>query len=532
MNRSMTEQQLLRLNLGFSAAFLAIQYLQLHLEEHRETITPQTVLALATLLESDKYNHKKQAYFLYKAAADSLVFLCLDIQHPLASEAIRNLRQVLLDSTGARQRAVSEALGNLPVRLEKPALTFEAPKESDIEQISLTLFLQNLSSTGLENAFWQGRTLICPTRSEKIICIKFARTHEDIAALNTEGLWLRYLSKHGGELGKNFMIPELICVNTSIVLTITDLPETVTLPESLARPAKAIVFVAEPSYFAYPNHPELFSGSDQDLSDTFKNNARLSGLLAAKGIIHTALIPLFHNRVQQERREDSGLYLWELGGRLDQWLASSAFPNFARSGLRDFEHFTWLESSKKLRHYIGEHILSFTLVLGSCFRNRDIGLKGHDSGGKPVDARCLFDPDRFENIFKTVLGQYYEQLTGAPSTGILEQILDPNLPGQLIYAMGVDEFMEEILRVRDQEEMSDEAFRDFLIQRGQDPYEVAKINRTQADIVLNTGPHLGGFSRQISVPELISLLFRLSALCICDRYIRENGLKAAPNCDI
>jgi len=37
--------------------------------------------------------------------------------------------------------------------------------------------------------------------------------------------------------------------------------------------------------------------------------------MTVKGIAHTALIPLFHNRVQQRRRNDHGAYLWEHAGR-------------------------------------------------------------------------------------------------------------------------------------------------------------------------------------------------------------------------
>ena len=56
------------------------------------------------------------------------------------------------------------------------------------------------------------------------------------------------------------------------------------------------------------------------------------------GIVHTAPIPLFHNRAQAWRREDRGIYEWPRGGRLDRWLSSSRHPNIAASGLRDFEH--------------------------------------------------------------------------------------------------------------------------------------------------------------------------------------------------
>ena len=76
--------------------------------------------------------------------------------------------------------------------------------------------------------------------------------------------------------------------------------------------------------------------------------ALLLGWLAGRGIVHEAAIPLFHNRVQRDRREDGGVYDWRLPGRLDRWLASALHPNFGLSGLRDFEHLASLERTSRL----------------------------------------------------------------------------------------------------------------------------------------------------------------------------------------
>ncbi|NOX32595.1 MAG: hypothetical protein GXP56_02495 [Deltaproteobacteria bacterium] len=148
--------------------------------------------------------------------------------------------------------------------------------------------------------------------------------------------------------------------------------------------------------------------------------------------------------------------MWEHGGRLDRWLESTRYPNFAKSGLRDFEHLISIEDTKRLHHFIGEHILGFILVAGSFFRNKAPEKTGFDKMGHPVDTRSLFDRSFFLQLLKN-------------------------------------------------------------------------IKKGQSNIVINTGPHLGGFNQAISVPELMDFLFCLSSLCISDRYIMENRLKASLN---
>ena len=97
----------------------------------------------------------------------------------------------------------------------------------------------------------------------------------------------------------------------------------------------AIAFVAHRDYFIYPNDGDADSG---EVREILGRNAYLMGRLTARGIIHDAPIPLFHNRTQRMRRDDQGRYQWFRAGRLDRWLDSCAFPNLGRSGLRDFEH--------------------------------------------------------------------------------------------------------------------------------------------------------------------------------------------------
>ena len=77
--------------------------------------------------------------------------------------------------------------------------------------------------------------------------------------------------------------------------------------------------------------------------------------------------------------------------------------------------------------------------------------------------------------------------------------------------------------------MSDAEFEHFLSSREYEGTLIKTLHKGEKDIILNTGPHLGGFNQPISVPELIDFLFCLSSLCISDRFIMENGLKPCWN---
>jgi hypothetical protein len=187
-----------------------------------------------------------------------------------------------------------------------------------------------------------------------------------------------------------------------------------------------------------------------------------------------------------------------------------------------------IKDTKRLHHFIGEHILGFVLVLGSFFRNKAPERIGWDENGHPVDTRSLFDRSLFSELFQDIVRLYYQGMTGVPLKTI-NRFFDDRLIDRLIETMGMDHHMEETLRIRDQEIMTETDFHDFLISRGYETSLLTHIKKGEQDIVLNTGPHLGGFNQPISVPELMEFLFCLSSLCISDRYLMENGLKASLN---
>ena len=133
--------------------------------------------------------------------------------------------------------------------------------------------------------------------------------------------------------------------------------------------------------------------------------------------MHTAPIPLFHNRVQRDRRDDGGFYEWDRAGRLDRWLLSSRFPNFGPTGIRDCEHLVSVgeKAGRRLYHHIGNHLLSLILVAGSHFRHKAPEKVGLDPQGEPLDVRYLFDRERYIDLVRGVFGAYYAAFSkGSP----------------------------------------------------------------------------------------------------------------------
>jgi hypothetical protein len=249
--------------------------------------------------------------------------------------------------------------------------------------------------------------------------------------------------------------------------------------------------------------------------------------MTGKGMIHEAPIPLFHNRTQRLRREDQGRYQWFRSGRLDQWLDSCSFPNLGLSGLRDFEHLeSFSGESRILYRHIGSHILSLMLVAGSHFRCRDKANVGLDENGQPVDARWLFDRQMLKSMVADVFENYFTGFTGTSPAPTLPVDLN-HLAVRMIEEMGVDRHMTELLRRVDQEHMTDAGFLDFLRQRGYDPDRLDGVIRGEKDILIPSGPHLGDFNRQISLPELIECTAAMSAVCMAGRFRAEvrNGIQ-------
>ncbi len=525
LDRINTEKRLLKGVYGFSAAFIAVQYMYSHISKTPKTITIHTLNSLFSLLESARFESQRQCLFLYREVSNTLVRIPMLIHTPLAKTVIPRMQELLFHSKGNKKRAIAQVLGSLPLQFQGPQMPISDHAHFKIRFDQL---IQKLRIIHPHTLKWQGRSLVGKVEAKNTIAIiKFAKSKQDLSQLALECQWMQFLAKHPPCSSSRFDVPVPLTIDDKFLINITHMPCELLKNKSLYEPCIAIIFTAPPDYFIYPNELNKTLPNEQ-IIEIFHRNAWLLGRLTSMGIVHTALIPLFHNRIQQARRNDGGVYLWEQGGRLDKWLDSCQYPNFAVSGLRDFEHLLSVKDTKRLHHFIGAHILSFILVAGSLFRNKFPEKKGIDDHGNPIDARDLFDEHLFFLIVKGVIEQYYHGLTGEPLSHT-HYIFYKSLVKDLIDKMGVDEHMEEMLRVDDQKRMSYRAFKDFLTSRGISKEEIETLKKDKEDITLLTGPHLGGFNGRISVPELIEFLFELASRCVADRFLIENGLKPGRN---
>jgi len=497
--------------------YFAVYHLQSLAQSNPGIIDPETIVIIQDLLKDPQYSGKRQGLFIFRQAAETLgaIIIHSDEEY-LAETALSALKNVLKTTTGYAHRACAETLGAFPLNINGPDLN-----DTDIKHIPLVSW-QEISGNNFTDSMrpvFIGRSFAVPLDCEnRLLVLKFARTDDSPQDLLRESLWMKHLHLTNYSFPVKFNIPEAMKIKNSHVIRIKDLP--VKLPEKIDfhRKGYAIGFVAHKDYFSYPND---FKKEKQLTENRFKEvifrNAWLLGDLTSAGIIHFAPIPLFHNRVQRNRRRDQGVYEWFRAGRLDRWLESCRFPNFGLTGIRDFEHLVSLNGFNLYRH-IGNHFLSLLLVAGSYFRNKDINRIGFDKVGKPVDVRDLFNRSFFKEIIRGIFLNYYHGFTKTDFTGEHPLNLD-ELTLRMIEEMGVDRHMEELFRTADQQEMTDKDFRRFLKNRGYSNEKIDNFQRGEKDIIIMSGPHLGEFNHDISLPELIEGVETMSALCIAGKYL-------------
>ncbi len=500
----------------FVAKYHAVADLRRLARKHPGVLDVQTIFALERLLQSKAFCRVRQAYFLFREAASVMIDMAIvPGNNGLGLRALASLKSLLLKTNGSAHRGVAEALGSLPVNIFGPRLGIG--KGSSPPTISWTHLLSanRLTITGPPR--YVGRSLVAET-SEKshLLVVKLAKKTDTAAGLEKEIRWMETLKKPVYAAGCRFHIPAPLFVANRRAFRIKHIP--LAPPDTVNRhpDGLAIAFVAHRDYFVYPNHHRVDGETAREM---LGRSAFLLGWLAGKGVIHTAPIPLFHNRTQRLRRDDQGSYQWFRSGRLDQWLDSCAFPNLGLSGLRDFEHLEpFSGQSRILYRHIGSHFLSLLLVAGSHFRCRDKTKVGLDENGQPVDARALFDPQLLKAMILEIFEGYFAGFTGTSATEALPVDLG-RLTGRMIEEMGVDRHMTELLRRVDQSQMTDAEFLAFLRQRGYHENQVDGLIREANDILITSGPHLGDFNRQISLPELIESVSAMSAVCIAGRFM-------------
>lgn len=513
----------------FTERFVALGRLNDAISSHPDCVNPETVIVLSNLLADPSHTVHKQAFFLYRAAADSLATILAVASNGAArSGAMAALKRVVEHGNGdggLPQRAASEALGSLPLTVTGPRLDPACPPEA-FPAISYARLLKANGSDSAPVPESAGRSLVAPLDNEgRVLVIKLARHQDEIPSLGREASWMAHLGNQEALFSVPFHIPRPIAINGSFLFRVTGLP----IRSSEKRrfpvpPWYGMGYIAHRNYFSYPNdhrpgrrmHPEQFV-------ETISRNSQLLGHLTAMGIVHTAPIPLFHNRIQRMRRTDRGRYEWYRGGRLDRWLHSCRYPNFGRSGLRDFEHLkSFRGTSRTLYRHIGDHLLSLLLVTGSYFRLAEPETYGTDACGRPVDVRGLFERTGLTDIIRGIFSRYYLGFTRKPFSDWMKLPFG-QLACRMIDEMGVDRHMEEILRSEDQRRMSAEAFRDFLETCGFSDEQIARFPRGVQDIRVCTGPHLGEFNGRISLPELTAFLGSAAGCCIAGKYWHDSG---------
>ncbi len=506
----------------FTAVYYAVYHLRSLLDDYPEAAGRRTVAVLEDLLKREDFASQRQGLFLFRQAALTLVSVMVRAGGPstddgdLVCEAQNSIGRVLAETWGHAHRAMAESLGSLPVAVVGPRVEggWFHDKQDRCLDLGRLLDWHGLTRIGTDRTFGRSRVFRL-AGDNRILVLKATRPGENPRGLIDEVLWMCRLAEMAGSFPGRFDIPVPLGLDGHYLFRMTGVDVPGGAPDSVK--GHAIAFLAHPDYFAYPVGPGNSGLDGAAFTELMVRNAWLMGKLMAEGVVHTAPIPLFHNRVQTDRRRDGGHYEWFRAGRLDRWLASCDYPNLGVTGLRDFEHFVALsDRNANLYRHIGTHFLSLLLIMGAYFRGK-ADRRGLDPEGHPVDVRDLFDPDLLAELIEGVFRAYYEGFTGTPFTGPLPLDI-PGLVLAMIEEMGVDRHMEEVLRVADQEGMTDVDYRVFLEERGFSGARIKRLPRGAADIIFHSGPHLGGFNRPISLPEMIRAVETFSALCMAGRY--------------
>jgi hypothetical protein len=523
--KNQSENELIDESYDFSAKYLAVWHLHHLIETSPHIIDFGTISILKNCLKDSLITRQTQAYFMYKHIAGALCSVIIHAEH-LADQALSALLSLLATTSGYPHRAVAEALGDLPLSINGPRISKHYNEK--VPHISLHEILNESSISISTPPTFVGRSLVAVVDHEnKLLVIKLARIDEPRHVLYKEPLWMHHLRSRHYSFPVRFNIPKPIKIHGSYTFKLRDIPLKMPPKIDLHPEHYAIGFIADKDYFVYPNDKIRDKPLSFDaLREMLTRNAWLLGKMSAEGIIHSAPIPLFHNRIQRQRRNDHGLYEWRRAGRLDRWLESCSYPNLGLSGIRDFEHLICFRGmSRDIYSHIGVHILSLLLIAGSYFRNKDKSRVGIDRHGKPVDARDLFDEQFLKELVKDIFHSYYHGFVGMKFRGKIPIDLE-NLTRRMIEEMGIDRYMEEIFRIADQNEITDEEFADYLKGKEYSQSQINNLEKGSQDIVIESGPHLGEFNHDISLPEIIEAVETISALSIVGRYLSKSACQS------
>ncbi|MDK2955277.1 MAG: hypothetical protein PWQ57_773 [Desulfovibrionales bacterium] len=503
MQHPRLQQEALGLGGDFTAVYMSLRNLRMVVDKHPDAPCHDFVERVSRELMDVRHAGQTNARLMYREAALCLAIAAQRSPDPaVADQAWEALLHCVFECRGVNRTEATAALGEM--ELDIPRVRERIPRLHP-PQAELPRLMDQTGATGPPS--WHGRTLIWPS-GKNVICLKVLRREEQLIQLARESWWSTWLGEHVPD--EDFRPPSPLDVAPlGLILA----PGLEGCPNPQHESGAALIYRASPDYFHYPNdeRPGMLPDPESFLA-MMERAARLCGRTISLGAVHTAIVPLFHNRIQVQRRHDAGVYRWRRPGRLDRWLDSCRHPNFGPTGLRDFEHMKSARSGRNLFTAAVEHMIGLLLTAGSYFRAKNPHLRGFDADGRPVDARDLFDPRLLAQAVKTVVEGYQRGVAGA-EPAVLPLGIDA-LVERMIEEMGVDRHMEEFLRVEDQLAMDEETFLATLYRHGLSPEEAAGRVRGEQDIPLLTGPHLGRFNGTMCLPELVEFSSVSAALCL------------------
>ncbi len=381
---------------------------------------------LAARLDDDSFSMRSQAALVLAGHMRRLVDqlppgeLFAKTVGDLYSFRITRLGKAVVKVENSGFDSISRTLcGEAPLRLSTAALA-PCPDMGAMKTVTLESLL---SEYGAGSPMRMGRTLVAPVAKGPMAKDPAAKGHLAIKLCVKEGDVARLL--HEAKMQEHL---QGLRLSSRIPLPLGGLFRIEGLPawikDELGLPhtyAYAICYIASPDYFQYLGDPGL---SEEEMRRGLISCAKDLGHLAGIGLIHTSLIPLFHNRERTTGGDCTYRWNRKLAGRLDNWMESCRFPNLRRSGIADLEHLELRPevSSQSLQAYAGEHLFSMSLVLGCSFCRRG-----------SLDRSAI----AIDRALKDCFQRYYRSLTGVEPKPLDDCIDWDHLACRMAEEMGV-----------------------------------------------------------------------------------------------